>query len=477
MAASEMAPFARTGSLADVVRSLSGELRARGHEVSVVLPFYRTVKEVDGIEPRSTGVRFTLPIGEKRMGCEVFEATAPNGVQVFFLRRDEYFDRSGLYGVEGRDYQDNSERFVFFAKGVVELARRFDPAPEIVHAHDWQAALVPVLLDAARLPFRKVLTVHNLAFQGNFWSYDFGLLNLPNSYFSASGVEYYGSINCLKGGILYSDAVVFPSERAASDAKTPDFGCGLDPVVRENAAKLTGIPDGVDYSIWNPATDPALAKNYDAEQLKGKAGCRAALLEELELEPAPGGPVYAIISRLIEPKGFDILFPALDRMLADDIRLVILGEGEANYQTALAIAVRKHRGKLAYRKKHTEELAHRILGGADAMLAPARIEPSGVTVMYGLRYGVLPVVRACGGLHQIVQDHDPSRGVGTGFVFYDYSPDALVDTVRRARRVYDDSEEWQRMMRRAMAADFSWQSAALKHEELYGRLLGLPELT
>jgi len=476
MAASEMAPFARTGSLADVVASLSGELLTRGHEVSVVLPFYRNVKDVPGAKVRPTGVKFTLPLGEKRMGCEVFETTAPNGVQVFLLRRDEYFDRSGLYGIEGRDYQDNSERFIFFCKGVIELARRFDPVPDVVHAHDWQAALVPVLLDAARLPFKRVLTVHNLAFQGNFWSYDFGLTNLPASYFSAAGVEYYGSLNCLKGGILYADSVIFPSERATAEAKTPEFGCGLDPVIREQSLKLVGIPDGVDYSIWNPETDTSIPKNYSASKLGKKSECRSALLEELDLEPKPAGPVYSMICRLIEPKGFDILLPALDRILADDVRLVILGEGEANYQTALAIATRKHRGKLAYIKPHDNELAHRILAGSDSMLAPARIEPSGVSVMYGLRYGVLPVVRACGGLHQIIQDYDAGREVGTGFVFYNYSADALVDSTRRAREVFNDPAAWQAAMKRAMAADFSWQSSALKHEELYSRLTGATPL-
>jgi len=472
MAASEMAPFARTGSLADVVASLSGELQTRGHEVSVVMPYYRQVKEVPGAKIKPTGVKFTLPLGDKKMGCEVFETTAPSGVQVFLLRRDEYFDRSGLYGIEGRDYQDNSERFIFFCKAAVELARRFDPAPDIVHAHDWQASLVPVLMRAAKLPFKSVLTVHNLAFQGNFWSYDFGLTNLPASYFSASGVEYYGSMNCLKGGILYADSVVFPSERAAAEAKTPEFGCGLDPVIREQALKLVGIPDGVDYSIWNPETDKTIAKTYSASKLTGKTACRDALLKELGLDPKPTGPVYSMICRLIEPKGFDILLPALDRILADDIRLVILGEGEANYQTALAIATRKHRGKLAYVKPYEPDLAHRILAGSDGMLAPARIESSGVTVMYGLRYGVLPVVRACGGLHQVIQDYDPAHDVGTGFVFYDYSPDALVDTTRRARSIFNDQPAWQATMKRAMATDFSWQSAALKHEELYSRLLG-----
>ena len=290
MAASEMEPLARTGGLGDVLRSLPAELAKRGHEVSVVLPYYRSIRENRSLKVKSTGVETTVQVGGKRLDAEILTCVAPNGVQVFLVRRDEYFDRSGIYGSEGRAYEDNVERFIYFSKAVVELARRISPAPDIVHVHDWQTALIPVYVKEYGLPFQTVLTIHNLAYQGSFWGIDFGLTNLPGKYFTSSGVEFHGSLNFLKGGILFADAVTTVSEMYAREIQTPEYGCGLEGVLRENSGKMVGILNGADYTTWNPATDRLIPKKYKPGSLAGKKTCRDKLLEEFGLRKIPQAP-------------------------------------------------------------------------------------------------------------------------------------------------------------------------------------------
>jgi starch synthase len=471
MASSEMAPLARTGGLGDVLEALPAALARRDHEVSVVLPLYRVIRENKSLKLRSTGVNVTVQVGSKRFDAEVMECLAPNGVQVFLVRRDEYFDRSGLYGADGRAYEDNAERFVAYSKAVVELARRLMPAPDIVHAHDWQTALVPVLVRDAEIPLSTVLTIHNMSYQGVFWGVDFGLTNLPGHYFGARGLEFYGQLNLLKGGIIFADAVTTVSERYAREIQTPETGAGLDGIVRENAAKLSGILNGADYAQWDPAIDPHVAKHYTPRSLQGKKECRDALLQELHLKKQPRGPVFSMVTRLAEQKGIDLLLPLIDRLLSDDVRLVVLGEGESAYERELAVAVKKYKDKFAFIRAFDDRLAHAIVAGADITLMPSLYEPCGLAAMYSLKYGTIPVVRAAGGLHQIVQDYDPSTGAGTGFFFYEYSPEAFWDAIGRAKKFFGDKKGWSELMRRAMECEFSWDTAAAEYEELYTRLL------
>jgi starch synthase len=471
LAGSEMAPLARTGGLGDVLEALPAALEGRGHEVSVVLPCYRGLRDDPRYGAVSTGVIVPIQVGDRSYDAEIFQATAPNGTQVFLVRRDEYFDRSGLYGEDGHDYDDNAERFIWFSKAVVELARRLVPPPDIVHVHDWQTALVPVLIKDRRLPFKSVLTIHNLAYQGSFWAFDFGLTNLPGHYFGAQGVEFFGNLNLLKGGILFADQVMTVSDRYAREIQTPEYGCGLDAVLREHAGKLTGVLNGADYKVWNPSTDPHLPKPYSATDLAGKAAAREALLAACELAPKPQGPVFGMVSRLAEQKGLDLLLPLLDRLLADDVRLVILGEGDTAYERELLIASKRHPKHFAYRKSMDDRLAHLIQAGADVALIPSHFEPCGLTAMYSLRYGTLPIARATGGLFQMIQDYDPTNESGNGFVFYDYTAEALWDTILRARRYFDEPARWQTLMQRAMACDFSWSRAVEKYEAIYRRAL------
>ncbi len=471
MASTEMAPLARTGGLGDVVEALPAELQRRGHEVSVVLPLYRSIRENPALEIRSTGVEVSVNVGSKRMDAEIYECLAPDGVQVFLVRRDEYFDRTGIYGPEsGRSYDDNAERFIYFSRAVVELARHMNPAPDVLHSHDWQTALMPAFVKERGLPFGTVLTIHNLAYQGSFWGVDFGLTNLPGHYFSEHGVEFHGRLNFLKGGIVFSDAVTTVSERYAREIQTPEYGCGLEGVLRANARKLVGILNGVDYALWNPATDPLIPARYSPEKPGGKRVCREALLKELGLQPEPRGPVFAMVGRLADQKGIDLLVPLLDRLLADDVRLVILGEGEPKFESALMVAARKYPGKFVFRQGFDDALAHRIDAGADGVLIPSHFEPCGLAAMVSLKYGALPVARASGGLHQIVQDYDPTagpEGSGNGFVFFDETPEALWDAIGRAKKVFQDRQAWAGLRLRAMLADFSWPAAAARYEQVY----------
>jgi len=472
MATSEIAPFARCGSLADTLYELPAALQARGHQVSVALPLYRTAREQTLHPIKPTGVHFAVAVGTASYECEIYETLLPNGVQVFFIRRDEFFDRSGIFGADGRDYQDNSARFIFFAKCVLELARRLNPSPDVIHGHDWPTGMIPVFAKSRNFPIPQVFTVHDLGFQGNFWSYDFGLTNLPGEYFSPSGVEFYGSLNFLKSAIVYADRVIFPSELLVREVQEPGKGCGLEMLLSQVQHKLAGIPPGVDTSLWNPAKDPALAENYSAENPEGKEACKAALLAQIGLDPDPAGPVFAMVTRLLGKKGFDILLPALDRILAPDVRLVILGAGETQYEALLQSASRKHRGRLAHLLEGDESMVRRIYAGSDFLLAPAKLEEGGVRVMQALRYGVVPIVRASGGLRQLVEDYDPVNGNGNGFVFYNFTSDALVDTVRRASEAWENPTLRRLLLGRAMGVDCSWTASAARHEVLYQSLLG-----
>jgi starch synthase len=415
-------------------------------------------------------VTVDVRVGEKIYIAEYLQGHSASGVQLFFVRCDEFFDRDGIYGERGTPYEDNAARFIFFNKAAVELARRLTPTPQILHVHDWPAALVPVYVRAHRLPFSTVLSIHHIAEQGSFWGLDFRLTNLPERFFTLRGVEFFGKLNFLKGGILFADRITTVSERYRREIQTPEFGCGLDVVLRENAHKLRAILHGADYNRWDPATDKLLPANYTPDELLGKQVCREALLNGLRLDPGPRGPVFGMVTRVVGEKGFDILVPLFDRLLIDDVRLVILGEGEPTYETALAVAARKFPAKFAYRKIYDEKSAHVFEAGMDVSLIPSRFEPSGLSAMYSLKYGALPVARATGGIQEIIEDYDPTTDAGYGFLCYEYSTEAFWDSIKLARDIFRDPELWGKLMHRAMTRNFSWAAAAQRYEQLYREL-------
>jgi starch synthase len=471
LAGSELSPLVRTGGLGDALEGLPSALARRGHDVSVVIPCYRGLREDPRLAARSTGVHLGIQAGRKRLEAEILVGESPSGVQVFLVRRDEAFDRSGIYGADGRDYEDNAERFIFFSKAVVELARRVTPPLDIVHAHDWQTALVPALLREWGIPLQSVFTVHNLAYQGNFLGWDFELTNLPGHYFNEHGLEFYGRLNLLKGGLVFADQVTTVSDRYSREIRTPEYGCGLDSVLVQNAGKLTGILNGADHLGWNPTQAGDLAATFSSTDLTGKRTCRDALLKEMGLAEAPKGPVFAMTTRLAEQKGIDLLLPVLDRLLSDDVRLIVLGEGDSAYERELFVASKRHAQRFRYLRSANPKLAHQVLAGADISLIPSHADPSGLTAMYSLRNGTVPVARATGGLHQILADYDASTASGTGFLFFDYHPEAFFDAILRAKQIYSVSEKWTQMITRTMASDFSWDRAAREYEAVYAKAL------
>src|SRR5205085_67795 len=306
-------------------------------------PFYREISENMAIELRDTGITVDVPVGEKNYVAEFAEGRTASGVQTFFIRCDAFFDRASIYGEHGVAYEDNAARFIFFCKAAVDLARRMTPTPQILHCHDWAAAFVPVLVSDQKLPFATILTIHHLAEQGSFWGLDFDLTNLPEKYFKPHGVEFFGRLNLLKGGILFADVITTVSDRYRREILTPEGGFGLEIVLREHSHRVIPILNGADYERWNPETDHLLPRQFGLDNLAGKTVCRDLLLDALSLEPVSSGPVFGMVTRLVPEKGFDLLIPLLDRLLSDNVRLIILGEGDPRYETGLSIAARKYR--------------------------------------------------------------------------------------------------------------------------------------
>ena len=402
----------------------------------------------------------------------------PNApVPTFLVRADRFFDRDGLYGVGGRDYDDNAERFAFFCRAALEWLRHASPAPDILHMHDWQTALVPAFLRATAdlypelAAVRTVQTVHNLAYQGRFPSEEWHLLNLDPRHFVPDGLEFYGDINYLKAGLLFADAITTVSPRYAEEIQTPSFGSGLDGVLRMRADRLRGILNGVDDAVWNPATDPLLPARYDQGDLRGKARCKAALQADLGLAVSPEPALLAVVSRLAEQKGLELLGAVLPGLLKTRaVQFVALGSGDARYEELLIDLAGQFPGQVEVRIGFDEPLAHRIEAGADVFLMPSRFEPCGLNQLYSLRYGTVPVVHATGGLDDTVVEFDARMGLGTGFKFTPYTEEAFLAALRRAIDTRRDAATWQRLVTNGMSQDFSWQRAAREYSRLYTSL-------
>ncbi len=470
MATSEFSPLGSTGDLGDQVRILTLELKKLGHDVSVVMPFYRSIREGDYVV-RPTNDEFQVNLGGKRASTDIVETTSPDGIQVYLIRRDEYFDRSGIYGAHGRSYEDNAERFIFFSKTVLELASRISPSPEIIHCHDWTAALIPVFVRDRQMPFRTVLTVHTLEHQGSFWSFDFALTGLPGSYFGPRGLEFYGRMNFLKAGILHADAVTFPGEAALFEAFTPQHGFGLDSVLQENRFHLFGIPHGVDYSETNPLLDKIIDKRSKSKGSNGKTGYRQALLQKLELDDNPNGIVLNLPIDSDDEAAFGSVKPIVDLVLTADACLVVTGKSPDEDLAEIIITERKYPARFAYRPDPDTDLHQLALAGADVILLPSSLGYRGTNAIAAMRYGTLPIVKIHGGIHQLVSDYDPATDSGCGFVYDDHSPMALWDTIRRANQLYKRQEEWGKLAQRAKALDFSWKESAKSFAKVYANLL------
>jgi len=470
---SEAVPFVKTGGLADVAGALPSALRDLGHDVRLVLPRYRGIS-TDGAE---SVLPLHLPLAGTTFEGAVREGRTPAGVPVYFVECPALFDREGLYGEGGRDYPDNLTRFAFFSLAVIALAEQV--SPDLLHCNDWHTGLVPAYLRHRRRGGRRVwptlLTVHNLAHQGLFPAAEFPLLGLPSEYFTPGGLEFWGQVNCLKGGILYADLLNTVSETYAREIQTGEFGAGLDGVLRERRGDLHGVLNGVDYTQWDPQADRHLPARYGPDDLDGKRLCKRALQREAGLEVLPYAPLLGMISRLTDQKGGDLVAAVLPSLVERGAQCVLLGTGEPRYHALFAYLARSHPRQVSVALRFDEPLAHRIEAGADIFLMPSRFEPSGLNQLYSLRYGTVPVVRRTGGLADSVTDatlETLRAGTATGFVFDDYSPLAFLAAVDRALEAFRDPVIWRGLQAAGMRADFSWDRSARRYAALYREAVG-----
>ncbi len=476
-AASEVAPFAKTGGLADVAGALPGALKKLGHDVRIVMPYYRCVAQ-GGFAVKSLGLEVAAPISDRTVKAAVHMGQTADGVPVYFLDQPAYFDRPELYRDKQGDYPDNAERFLFFSKAIVALAAETGFYPDLLHANDWQTGFAPLWLactcrdDARWDKTRAVFTVHNMAYQGIFWHLDMHLTNLSWDVFTPEILEFYGKINLLKAGIVAADAVTTVSRKYAQEIQTPEYGCGLEGVLQARKSALTGILNGVDYAEWGPENDKHIAKTYRPGAMDGKRRCREDLLRQFRLRLPEAGAVIGMISRLADQKGWDITLPAMQDILARETALIVLGSGEEKYQAALRDLQRRYPDRVGLVLGFDNALAHKIEAGSDLFLMPSRFEPCGLNQIYSMRYGTLPVVRATGGLDDTVRDFDPGTGQGNGFKFQPYTTEALLQAVDRALETVWDSAWKQKAVENAMACDFSWDASAKEYERLYAQTLG-----
>lgn len=492
-AASEVTGFAKTGGLADVASSLPLALAERGVDVAVVMPLYRGISQRHCIT--DTGLSFQVPVGDRQIEGRIWRGTlSASTVPIFFIDQPEFFDRhnnalgGGIYqyvDAAGRliDYGDNCARFIFFNRAIFEAMRLLQFWPDILHLNDWQTGMAPVYLREyydcqasysirpRYQQIRTVLTIHNVAYQGVFWKEDMPLTGLPWRLFNFTQLEFYDHLSFLKAGIAFADTVNTVSPTYAREIQTPYFGWGMQGALRTKHCGVQGIVNGVDYRVWDPATDSHLAAKYDATSLEGKAVCKAALQEQCGLEKNAQAPLLGLISRLVAQKGIDLLIPIAPQLLNQGVQIVVLGQGDAHYHHALADLQRQFPGRIVATTGVDEILAHRIEAGADMFLMPSRYEPCGLNQLYSLKYGTLPIVRATGGLADTVVDatgDNIAAGKATGFTFQAMAPAALLETCQRALKMFrEQSQQWRDLQRIGMTQDWSWSRSAAEYISLY----------
>jgi starch synthase len=493
MAASEVVGFAKTGGLADVAGTLPSALNRRGLACDVIMPLYNSARQ-GAPRPEPTDIVLSVPVGYKNVEGRLWRSSLPDGVTLWLVEADQYFGRDdpsrgmGPYQhtvPDGTryDYADNCERFVFFNRAVGEAVQRLPHWPDVVHVHDWQTGLVPVYISEVYRGrderFRRVktaITIHNIAFQGTFPSWDMQLTDLPAHLYNPGGVEYHNRLSFLKAGIVFSDRITTVSPTYAQEIQTPAFGRGMEGLLRANKHRLVGICNGADYSIWSPEIDRHIAARYSADDLSGKAECKRALQSEMGLEEHGERPLFAVVARLTEQKGVGLVCQVAPGMLDKGWQLVLLGEGDKQYHEQLDGLHKRYPRQMGLRLGFDEPLAHRIEAGADLFLMPSSFEPSGLNQLYSLRYGTPPVVRATGGLADTVTDTTPQTladGTATGFSFGPYHAHQLWLTIERAEGLYRDYKGlFQQVMLNGMRQDWSWDRSAAEYEKMYREMLG-----
>ncbi len=469
-AASEGVPWARTGGLADVVGTLPPVLVRMGHRVTTFLPYYRSVAR--NLPNLPTALQsITIPFPDYQRFVRVLDGGVHKGVQVYFLDCPEMFDRESFYATPGGDYLDNWERFGLFSRGVIEASKILG-VPDVFHVHDWQAALIPIFLrslyyfDPVLRKVPCVLTVHNAAYQGWFPAGTMPRLMLPWDMFTLDKLESQDNVNLLKGGLVYADALTTVSPHYASEIQTSEYGNGLEDTFRRRSGELYGILDGVDYEEWDPMRDSHIAAHYSQENLKGKRECRRDLLHAFGLDDvADTTAVLGVVARFATQKGFDLLAGIMSELVKDDVVLIVFGTGEEYYERLFLELAARYPEKLRVQTRYDATVAHKIEAGSDIFLMPSRYEPCGLNQMYSLRYGTVPVVRATGGLEDTV--HELDEGQGNGFKFHGYNQWDFLEAIRRALATFANKPQWEAMMKRGMAEDFSWEKPAEEYVKVY----------
>jgi starch synthase len=472
-AATEMEPFASTGGMGDVLGALPPALSALGAEVSVVMPRYGFIdSEKLGLKPYGANERYATVGGLKKRFRVL--SKQHDSVEVLFVDQPTFFDRDRIYGTTDSDYPDNAARFVFFSRAVLQLAASMEPRPDVIHFHDWHTSLGPVYMACDPETMENlssvaaVLTIHNLGYQGIFPRPEMLTADLGPELFNQDAMEFWGQMNFLKGGIVFSDAVIAVSSKYAEEIQTDEFGFGLEGIVRDHSKKTFGIINGANYTRWDPATDPSLPANYDRTNLQGKTKCKSALQKEMKLAENPTVPLVGMVTRLVEQKGLDLLVDSIERLMELDVQFAVLGLGAERYHTRLLEFAERWPGKFSAVIGFNERLSHLIEGGSDIFLMPSRYEPCGLNQIYSLRYGTIPVVRTTGGLDDTVIDVDVDPARGNGFKFDEFDSMAMTNRLTRALSLFgNDQQRWRKIMDNAFAADFSWDVSAHRHLEVY----------
>jgi len=471
-AASELYPYMKTGGLADAVGALTVTFADMGHEVSAFLPGYRDAlahPEAAGAERK---FRLKIEMGGQYLSGDVLAFSPRKHLTVYLVCRDEFFDRRQPYGNGERDYEDNADRFIFFCKAVAETMRLAELGADIVHAHDWQAALLPLLLREAErrfgvtLAMKTVFTVHNISYQGLFPEACFQRTNLPDELFNKDGLEYYGQVNFMKGGIMFADRVTTVSPRYAKEIQTPEFGCGLEGVVQTRADDLFGLINGVDTAVWNPATDAMIPAHFNAGNLAGKRECRRALLTQCGMDPLSNDPIFGMVCRLTEQKGVDLVLASSKFFSGRECRLVVLGKGDKRMEVDFRALAAEFPEKVFICSRLDEAMSHLIEAGSDFFVMPSLFEPCGLNQMYSQVYGTVPIVSRVGGLVDTVRDADEDQAGGTG-IMCEPNASALGDALERALKLFGNKPRYAAIQQRGMARDFSWRTAAAAYETLY----------
>lgn len=475
-AASEVFPYLKTGGLADMVAALTGVLVDQGHEIALFMPGYRSV--LDG--PHAKGAvlthRLKVEMGDAFLAGDVYSLKPRAGLTLYFISREEFFDRKLPYWTGERDYDDNDARFIFFQKAVAELLRLTDFKADIVHCHDWQTGMLPLFLrDAERrygvtLALKTVFTIHNIAYQGIFSRKSFALTNLPEDLMTIDGLEYYDQMCMMKAGIVFADLVTTVSPHYAQEIQTPEFGNGMDGVIATRLEDLHGFINGIDTAVWNPATDASLPARFSAENMAGKALCRAKLLQEFGWDAKFKGPVFGMVCRFTVSKGLDLVLKAADFFAQEDCRLVVLGGGEKKYEEAMRALAATHPTKVAVCVRLDEAMSHLVEAGSDFFVMPSLFEPCGLNQMYSQAYGTVPLVSRVGGLVDTVVDVSADPQNGTGIMFAPRQVE-FRDGLKRALALYADKAKYAAVQKRAMQRDFSWKTAVAAYEELYANAL------